>query len=192
MRPSVSRSGSTISNVLLFRNNIENCETGWSEAISVAANVSDVNIVGNRLDDTGNIAICFAGNYGNAPSGVDYPRNGLVFGNTITNCHCVYDTGFAIYADGTQNVIFSPYLLGTQWLSKTAIPGVDLGDDDMWQVVELPENMKFEDYQKIKDMGWDAWQKQFIAEKCNDNWRKLESSATLASMSARIAGLFSR
>lgn len=55
-----------------------------------------------------------------------------------------------IDADGTQNVIFSPYLLGTQWLSKTAIPGVDLGDDDMWQVVELPENMKFEDYQKIK------------------------------------------
>ena len=79
-----------------------------------------------------------------------------------------------IEADGTQNVIFSPYLLGTQWLSKTAIPGVDLGDDDMWQVVELPENMKFEDYEKIKEMGWDAWQKQFIAEKCNDNWHNLE------------------
>ena len=102
----MGRSGSTISNVLLFRNNIENCETGWSEAISVAANVSDVNIVGNRLDDTGNIAICFAGNYGNAPSSVDYPRNGLVFGNTVTNCHCVYDTGFALYADGAQNVDF--------------------------------------------------------------------------------------
>lgn len=102
----MGRSGSTISNVLLFRNNIENCETGWSEAVSVAANVCDVNIVGNRLDDTGNIAICFAGNYGNAPSSVDYPRNGLVFGNTITNCHCVYDTGFAIYADGAQNVDF--------------------------------------------------------------------------------------
>ena len=28
-------------------------------------------------------------------------------------------------ADATQNVIFSPYLLGTQWLSKTAVPGVD-------------------------------------------------------------------
>ena len=102
----MGRSGSTISNVLLFRNKIENCETGWSEAISVAANVAEVNVVGNTLDDTGNIAICFAGNYGNAPSGVDYPRGGLVFGNTITNCHCVYDTGFAIYADGTQNVDF--------------------------------------------------------------------------------------
>ena len=102
----MGRSGRTISNVLLFRNRIEDCETGWSEAISVAANVSDVNVVGNSLNDTGNIAICFAGNYGNAPSDVDYPRGGLVFGNTVTNCHCLYDTGFAIYADGTRDVDF--------------------------------------------------------------------------------------
>jgi len=102
----MGRSGSTISNVLLFRNSIENCETGWSEAIAVSANVADVNIVGNRLDDTGNIAICLSGNYGNAPSGVDYPRGALVYGNTITNCHCLYDTGFAIYADGAQNIDF--------------------------------------------------------------------------------------
>jgi len=102
----MGRSGSTISNVLLFRNSIENCETGWSEAIAVSANVADINIVGNRLDDTGNIAICLSGNYGNAPSGVDYPRGALVYGNTITNCHCLYDTGFAIYADGAQNIDF--------------------------------------------------------------------------------------
>ena len=76
-------------------------------------------------------------------------------------------------ADGTQNVIFSPYLLGTQWLSKAAIPGVELGDDDMWQITEA-ENMKFEEYEDIKRMGWDAWQKKFIAEKCNDNWHRLE------------------
>ena len=102
----MGRSGSTISNVLLFRNSIEDCETGWSEAVAVSANVADVNIVGNRIDDTGNIAICLSGNYGNAPSGVDYPRGALVYGNTITNCHCLYDTGFAIYADGAQNIDF--------------------------------------------------------------------------------------
>ena len=104
--------------------------------------------------------------------------NGIRMKDYITNFELACDANLKeldrIDADGTQNVIFSPYLLGTQWLSKTAIPGVDLGDDDMWQVVELPENMKFEDYQKIKDMGWDAWQKQFIAEKCNDNWHHLE------------------
>ena len=102
----MGRSGDEISNVLLFRNSIRDCETGWSEAISAAANVRDVNVVGNRLDDTGNIAICFAGGYGNAPSGVDYPRGGLVFGNIVTNCHCVYDTGFALYADGAHDIDF--------------------------------------------------------------------------------------
>lgn len=78
-----------------------------------------------------------------------------------------------IGADATQNVIFSPYLLGTQWLSKAALPGIELGDDDMWQMKEC-ENMKFEDYEDIKKMGWDAWQKKFIAEKCNDNWENLK------------------
>lgn len=100
----MGRGSAGISNVLLYRNYIHDCKTGWSEAISVAAHVSHVNIVGNRLDNTGNIAICFAGNYGNAPSSVDYPVHGLIYGNVITNCHCGYDTGFAIYADGTQNV----------------------------------------------------------------------------------------
>lgn len=78
-----------------------------------------------------------------------------------------------IHADATQSVIFSPYLLGTQWLSKTALPGVDLGDDDMWQIKEF-ENMQFEEYDDLLEMGWDAWQKKFIAEKCDDNWKNLE------------------
>ena len=77
-------------------------------------------------------------------------------------------------ADATQNVIFSPYLLGTQWLSKAALPGIELGDDEMWQIVEC-ENMKFEEYEDIKKMGWDAWQQKFIAEKCNNNWENLKS-----------------
>ena len=77
-----------------------------------------------------------------------------------------------INADATQNVIFSPYLLGTQWLSRAALPGKDLDDDAMWQVLES-ENMQFEDYEEIKKMGWDAWQKKFIAEKCDNNWENL-------------------
>ena len=78
----------------------------------------------------------------------------------ITNFEVACDANIKehlrLEADGTQNVIFSPYLLGTQWLSKAAYPGVTLGDDDMWQVLEINENMKFEDYEEIKKMGWDA------------------------------------
>lgn len=76
-------------------------------------------------------------------------------------------------ADSTQNVIFSPYLLGTQWLSKAALPGKELDADAMWQIVEC-ENMKHEDYYAIKEMGWDAWQAKFMAEKCDDNWTNLQ------------------
>lgn len=76
-------------------------------------------------------------------------------------------------ADATQNVIFSPYLLDTQWLSKTAIPGVDLDDDAMWQVEEF-ENMKADEYEDIKKMGWPDWQAKFIHERCNDNWNMLQ------------------
>lgn len=33
---------------------------------------------------------------------------------------------------------------------------------------------KFEDYEKIKERGWDAFQKQFIAGKCDNNWENLK------------------
>ncbi len=104
--------------------------------------------------------------------------NHIVMKDYISNFELACDANLKEHlrldADGTQNVIFSPYLLGTQWLSRTALPGVDLGDDDMWQVMEIDENMKFEDYEAIKEMGWDAWQARFIAEHCDDNWRHLE------------------
>lgn len=78
-------------------------------------------------------------------------------------------------ADGTQNTIFSPYLLGTQWLSRAAIPGADgFGDDEMWQMKEVPENMKFEDYEEIKKMGWEPWLHKFMEEHVDDNYRHLE------------------
>ena len=34
--------------------------------------------------------------------------------------------------------------------------------------------MKSTGYEKIKEMGWDAFQKQFIAEKCDNNWENLK------------------
>ena len=76
-------------------------------------------------------------------------------------------------ADATQNVIFSPYLLGTQWLPTIAVPGAGVGDDDMWQMTER-ENMQFEEYEDLKPTGWDAWQQNFIAERCDEHWNKLE------------------
>lgn len=75
--------------------------------------------------------------------------------------------------DATQNVIFSPYLLGTQWLSKTSVPGRELGDDDMWQVVES-ENMKHEDYDEILKNGFEGFYLKFVKERCDDNFTRLQ------------------
>lgn len=67
-------------------------------------------------------------------------------------------------ADATQNTIFHPYLLGINWLSQVAIPGKELDDDEMWQVMEA-ENMEFEDYQKIIDGGYEKWYAEFLERK---------------------------
>jgi len=115
-----------------------------------------------------------------APCGNGYfaKSQGVRMKDYITDFDKACDANLAeltsLDADATQNVIFSPYLLGTQWLSKAAIPGKDLGDDEMWQILEC-ENMQAEEYEDIKAMGWDEWQKKFIAEKCDNNWENLIS-----------------
>lgn len=69
--------------------------------------------------------------------------------------------------DATQNEIFSPYLLAGQWLSKVAVPGDQLGDDEMWQVVEC-ENMTQDQYQDILRDGFGPFLDKFLVERCND------------------------
>ena len=76
--------------------------------------------------------------------------------------------------DSTQNVIFSPWLLTGQWLSKTYVPGKELGDDDMWQVYE-EQIVSVEDYQEIIDNGFEPWYKRYLVEKMEDNDSKLQS-----------------
>jgi uroporphyrinogen-III decarboxylase len=70
--------------------------------------------------------------------------------------------------DGTQNTLFSPYLLAGQWLSDLGLPGVNLPDDAMWQVMES-EKMKFEEYQEILDNGFEAFYTKFKKERLGDN-----------------------
>lgn len=74
--------------------------------------------------------------------------------------------------DATQNEIFNPYLLSGQWLNKVAVPGKELGDDDMWQMLEK-ENVTQEDYYKILEIGFEPWLTDFLKEKCNDPEGKL-------------------
>lgn len=76
-------------------------------------------------------------------------------------------------ADVTQSTVFSPYLLSTQWLSKVSIPGIDLGDDDLWQMCEQKDFMKQEDYYTIIENGFEFFFEKFKLERLDNINEKL-------------------
>lgn len=94
-----------INNIFIYNNKIYDCETGWSEAMSIAGNVKDINVINNTVSRIGNIGICFAGNYGYcSKASVDFPRNCLVYNNTVTECVSSIATSYGIYVDGGQKI----------------------------------------------------------------------------------------
>jgi hypothetical protein len=59
---------------------------------------------------------------------------------------------------------FWPYNLCYSFMSKVRVPGVDLPDNEMWQVIET-EQMTRDDYDRIVDLGWPTYFKDFMARK---------------------------
>lgn len=82
-----------------------------------------------------------------------------------TNINAILELGDV---DATQNEIYNPYLLPGQWLNKVAVPGKELGHDDMWQMVEK-ENVTQEDYKQILEIGFEPWLQDFLKERCGDS-----------------------
>jgi len=74
--------------------------------------------------------------------------------------------------DATQNVIFSPWLLPGQWLSKVATPGAELPDNELWQVLET-QTLQTADYQDILKNGFESFYNRFLVERLDDNPAKL-------------------
>jgi hypothetical protein len=56
---------------------------------------------------------------------------------------------------------FWPYGLCYDFMSRVRVPGVDLPENEMWQVVEA-ELMTPEDYDRILDLGWSEFFKEFM------------------------------
>ena len=56
---------------------------------------------------------------------------------------------------------FWPYGLSYDFMSRVAVPGVDLPDDEMWQVVET-ELMSRRDYDHLLEMGWPVFFDHFM------------------------------
>ncbi|MEN8210512.1 MAG: uroporphyrinogen decarboxylase family protein [Thermodesulfobacteriota bacterium] len=67
-------------------------------------------------------------------------------------------------ADAINYGSFSPYHLCELFGAKVKVPGYDLPDNDMWQVLET-ELMKKDDYDAILNIGWENFFDVFMKEK---------------------------
>lgn len=74
--------------------------------------------------------------------------------------------------DGVQYAGFSPYLLPTIWLSKVKVPGIELPDDELWQVDEK-ELMTVDDYKEIINKGYYNWYNRYAVERLDNLPEKL-------------------
>lgn len=87
--------------------------------------------------------------------------------------------------DSIHTPITCPHSLSTLWLSDVRVPGEDLPDDELWQLEEK-ETMRFEDYQRIADMGYGPWLEEILGTRLKD------PRAQIAKFSACQATAFQR
>lgn len=78
------------------------------------------------------------------------------------NCTCNIE-GFKKSGDydGVQLRLSSPYVLPGMWLSKIRVPGKELPDNELWQVLEN-ELITQEDYDTILENGWEDWYNDYM------------------------------
>lgn len=69
--------------------------------------------------------------------------------------------------DGVQASLSSPEGLPTIWLSKIRVPGRELPDNELWQVLE-EELVTQDDYDVILEGGFGPWYEKFMKERLDD------------------------
>ncbi len=103
------------------------------------------------------------------------------------------DTMLAAYdrtgpADAVNYGTFWPYALCYDFMARVKVPGVELADDDLWQVIET-ELMTAGDYDRLLEMGWPAFFRKFMrdrvladvpAERLPPRWKFADALGTWA------------
>lgn len=77
------------------------------------------------------------------------------------------------HATASQADIFCPYMLSTFWLSKVSVPGKELGDNELWQMMEEADFVTQDDYREILETGFGPWFDKFKKERLGDVESKL-------------------
>jgi len=98
-----------LNNVTVSGNTVSACQTGWSESLTVSANVQYFTVSNNIVHDNNNIGIDCTGGY--SAGGGAQARNGTVSGNTVYNCSTLSNpyystyTSAGLYVDGGTNIV---------------------------------------------------------------------------------------
>lgn len=102
-------SSGSITNVTVENCYIHNCDTGWSEALTLNGNVSNCLIKNCTIKDITNIGIDLAGNYewtGTVGDPNNQTHDCIVENCLIMNCQSPYATSAGLYSDGARDNIF--------------------------------------------------------------------------------------
>jgi len=107
------RDASTAIQGLVFTgNSIHDCETGWSEALSINGNIDGFEISYNHIYNNTNIGIVAIGHEGECPTAsLDQARNGRIHHNTVHDNPAAYAECAGIYVDGASQIIIENNIL---------------------------------------------------------------------------------
>lgn len=96
-----------IRNVNISGNEIYDCDTGWSESVTMESNVDGFKIEYNKIHDLTNIAIDAAGFYDNdvTAAGMNQARNGRIAHNLIYQIYSPNASCAGIYVDGGRDIV---------------------------------------------------------------------------------------
>jgi hypothetical protein len=98
----VGSGSSSYNQIYIGSNQVYNCNTGYSEGLTLAGNVEIFLLENNIIHDIPNIGMDMTGHYSwtGAPAAVNYARSGNVRHNTVYNCVSLVATSGGIYVDG--------------------------------------------------------------------------------------------
>ena len=81
--------------------------------------------------------------------------------------------------DSLHSPCMTPYTLPMLWLAEVKAPGVDLPDDELWQVHEQ-EKMSIDEYETIVNEGYAGWMEAYMRERIGDPLNKPDAQAYFA------------
>lgn len=96
----------SISDLRINGNIIHDCETGWSECLSINGNIDGFEVLNNHIYNNTNIPIVAIGHEGECSDpALDQARNGLIKNNLIHDNPSAYAAAGGIYVDGAKSII---------------------------------------------------------------------------------------